>query len=206
MQLCSSLPFVMSENLSFSDTTKYGLKKRRHLLYTLCGRSGEHNMKDNNILITEKIRYYAGDPKRVQHFIKVYTFAKMIGEKEKLPAGEQFILETAAIVHDIGIKPAEDKFGQCGGKLQEQEGPAVAQKLLTELGYPEKVIARVCYLVGHHHTYDGIDGMDYQILVESDFLVNLFEGNASREAIETAYRQMFETGTGKRLMREMFDL
>ena len=106
------------------------------------------------------IRYYAGDPKRIQHFIKVYTFAKMIGEKEKLPAGEQFILETAAIVHDIGIKPAEEKFGQCGGKLQEQEGPAVAQKLLAELGYPEKVIARVCYLVGHHHTYDGIDGMD----------------------------------------------
>ena len=70
------------------------------------------------------IRYYAGDPKRIQHFIKVYTFAKMIGEKEKLPAGEQFILETAAIVHDIGIKPAEEKFGQCGGKMQEQEGPA----------------------------------------------------------------------------------
>ena len=64
-------------------------------------------MKDNNILITEMIRYYAGDPKRIQHFIKVYTFAKMIGEKEKLLAGEQFILETAAIVHDIGIKPAE---------------------------------------------------------------------------------------------------
>ena len=40
-------------------------------------------MKDNNILITEMIRYYAGDPKRIQHFIKVYTFAKMIGEKEK---------------------------------------------------------------------------------------------------------------------------
>ncbi len=44
-----------------------------------------------------------------------------------------------------------------------------------------------------------------RILIEADFLVNLFEGNASREAIETAYRQMFETGTGKRLMREMFD-
>lgn len=150
------------------------------------------------------IRYYASDPKRIQHFIKVYTFAKMIGEKEKLPAGEQFILETAAIVHDIGIKPAEEKFGQCGGKLQEQEGPAVAQKRLTELGYPEKVIARVCYLVGHHHTYDGIDGMDYQILVESDFLVNLYEDGVSGEAVERAGEKIFRTKSGTDILETMF--
>ena len=161
-------------------------------------------MKDNNILITEMIRYYAGDPKRIQHFIKVYTFAKMIGEKEKLPAGEQFILETAAIVNDIGIKPAEEKFGQCGGKLQEQEGPAAAQKLLAELGYPEKVIARVCYLVGHHHTYDGIDGMDYQILVEADFLVNLYEDGVSGEAVERAGEKIFRTKSGTDILETMF--
>lgn len=161
-------------------------------------------MNDNNILITEMIRYYAGDPKRIQHFIKVYTFAKMIGEKEKLPAGEQFILETAAIVHDIGIKPAEEKFGQCGGKLQEQEGPAVVQKLLTDLGYPEKVIARVCYLVGHHHTYDGIDGMDYQILVEADFLVNLYEDGVSGEAVERAGEKIFRTKSGTDILETMF--
>lgn len=161
-------------------------------------------MKDNNILITEMIRYYAGDPKRIQHFIKVYTFAKMIGEKEKLPAGEQFILETAAIVHDIGIKPAEEKFGQCGGKLQEQEGPAVAEKMLKDLGYPEKVITRVCYLVGHHHTYDGIDGMDYQILVEADFLVNLYEDGVSGEAVKRAGEKIFRTKSGTDILETMF--
>ena len=161
-------------------------------------------MKDNNILITEMIRYYAGDPKRIQHFIKVYTFAKMIGEKEKLPAGEQFILETAAIVHDIGIKPAEEKFGQCGGKLQEQEGPAAAQKLLTDLDYPEKVIARVCYLVGHHHTYDSIDDMDYQLLVEADFLVNLYEDGVSGEAVKRAGEKIFRTKSGTDILETMF--
>ena len=161
-------------------------------------------MKDNNILITEMIRYYAGDPKRIQHFIKVYTFAKMIGEKEKLPAGEQFILETAAIVHDIGIKPAEEKFGQCGGKLQEQEGPVVAEKMLKDLGYPEKVITRVCYLVGHHHTYDDIDGMDYQILVEADFLVNLYEDGVSGEAVKRAGEKIFRTESGRDILETMF--
>ena len=37
---------------------------------------------------------------------------------------------------------------------------------------------RICYLIGHHHTYDKIDGTDYQILVDADFLVNLYEEDA----------------------------
>ena len=82
------------------------------------------------------MKYYTGDPKRIQHFIKVYQFAKMIGELEKLPEEVQYILETAAIVHDIGIKPAEEKYGSCGGKLQEQEGPAAAY---TPSGYAPRV-------------------------------------------------------------------
>ena len=53
--------------------------------------------------------------------------------------------------------------------------PPVARQMLTEIGYPQEVVDRVCYLVGHHHTYLDMDGMDYQILVEADFLVNLFE-------------------------------
>ena len=103
-------------------------------------------MWENNILITEMMKYYTGDPKRIQHFIKVYQFAKMIGELEKLPEEVQYILETAAIVHDIGIKPAEEKYGSCGGKLQEQEGPAAAEEMLQRLGYRPEVIDRVCYL------------------------------------------------------------
>ncbi|HBC26771.1 MAG TPA: phosphohydrolase, partial [Ruminococcaceae bacterium] len=50
------------------------------------------------------IDYYAGDPKRIQHFIKVYHFAKMIGEMERVDARTQEILEVSALVHDIGIK------------------------------------------------------------------------------------------------------
>ena len=66
--------------------------------------------------------------------------------------------------------------------------------------------ARVAYLVGHHHTYTQIDGADYQILVEADFLVNLFEGNASREAILAAFAQNFKTQTGRNICREMFGM
>ena len=152
------------------------------------------------------IAYDAGDPMRIHHFLKVHAFARLIGLAEGLDEHTQSVLEAAALVHDIGIHPAEAKYGSSAGKYQEELGPAEAEKLLTGLGWPEADIRRISFLVGHHHTYTAIDGPDYQILVEADFLVNLFEGNASREAIETAYRQMFETGTGKRLMREMFDL
>ncbi len=37
------------------------------------------------------------------------------------------------------------------------------------------VSERVQYLIAHHHTYGNIDEMDYQILVEADFLVNIME-------------------------------
>ena len=163
-------------------------------------------MWENNILITEMMKYYTGDPKRIQHFIKVYQFAKMIGELEKLPEEVQYILETAAIVHDIGIKPAEEKYGSCGGKLQEQEGPELAKELLGKIGVNEEISKRVQYLIGHHHTYNNIDGLDYQILVESDFLVNLYEDGASKEAVETAYNKIFKTEAGKKICREMFGI
>ncbi len=57
--------------------------------------------------------------REVQHFIKVHSFAKLIGEEEHLDEKLLYILEAAAYVHDIGIRPAEAKFGRCDGKLQE---------------------------------------------------------------------------------------
>lgn len=130
-------------------------------------------------LLTEKMIYFnRNDPKRIQHFIKVHRFAQLIGRMEKLDAHTQFITECAALVHDIGIRPAEEKYGHCTGKLQEQEGPAHARRMLEELSIDAADIARVCYLVAHHHTYTDIDGIDYQILVEADFLVNFLRGRS----------------------------
>lgn len=84
---------------------------------------------NHNNLMRAMIHYFAGDPKRIQHFIKVYQFAKLIGEEEELDEGTQDLLEAAALVHDIGIKNAEQKYGACNGKLQEQEGPEEAEKI-----------------------------------------------------------------------------
>ena len=57
----------------------------------------------------------------------------------------------------------------------------------------------MCYLVGHHHTYENIDGMDYQILVEADFLVNFYEDQLPAGAIRTAREKIFRTAAGREL-------
>lgn len=164
----------------------------------------EELSKQDRILIEKMMEYYAGDPKRIQHFLKVYEFARMIGEAEELSEEEMHILRTAAIVHDIGIKVSEEKYQSSGGKYQEQEGPAVALPLLQSLAYRDEVIDRVLYLIAHHHTYHHIEGMDYQILVEADFLVNLYEDGCSGEAAKKADDTIFRTQTGKYYLKLMF--
>ncbi len=159
-----------------------------------------------NKLHLAMIDLYRGDAKRIQHFCKVHSYAKLIAETEKVDEKCLFILEAAALTHDIGIHVCEEKYGDCNGKLQEKEGPEIAKKLLKELGFAEDVSERVQYLIAHHHTYDNIDGMDYQILVEADFLVNIMEDNLSKEAALNAYNHIFKTACGKKICREMFGL
>ena len=157
-------------------------------------------------LIDEMIAYDKGDPRRIQHFMKVHDFARTIGQLEGLDDDTLYILESAAVVHDIGIHVCEEKYGSCEGKLQEKEGPALAKELLEHLGYKQEVIDRVCYLVGHHHTYTNIEGIDYQILVEADFLVNLYEDEVSPDAVCKAYEKIFRTESGKKICRNMFGI
>ena len=61
---------------------------------------------NTSIIINEMIAYYANDPRRINHFLKVYSFSKSIGELEKLDEETQYILEIAAIMHDsiVSIK------------------------------------------------------------------------------------------------------
>lgn len=157
-----------------------------------------------NQLHLKMIELYRGDAKRIQHFCKVHSYAKLIGEMEHVDKDTLFILEAAALTHDIGIHLCEEKYGNCNGKLQEKEGPDLAKKMLSDLGFEDTVSERVQYLIAHHHTYTNIDGIDYQILVEADFLVNMYEDHLPMDAIETAYHKIFKTESGKRICKEMF--
>lgn len=166
--------------------------------------SDSYSKQQLDDLFMDMIAYYDGDPKRIQHFTKVHSYARLIGIGEELDDASLFILEAAAYTHDIGIRVAEEKYGRYDGKLQEQEGPIIAQKMLSQLGFENYIVERICFLIGHHHTYDNIDGLDYQILVEADFLVNLYEDDAGNRAIDKAYKRIFKTETGKKIFRLMF--
>ena len=158
------------------------------------------------LLAMKMIDYDAGDRRRINHFFKVTSYARTIGEREQLDESTLFILTAAALTHDIGIKVSMEKYGNCDGPHQEKEGPPEAEKLLIPLTDDAAFIERVCYLVGHHHTYSNIDGMDYQILVEADFLVNLYEDKEHIKAVRSAYEKIFRTQSGRKLCKEIFAL
>ena len=107
-------------------------------------------------LYMEMIHYYQGDPKHIQHFVKVHDLSRLIGQSEGLDEDTMYVLEAAALVHDIGIKVGMEKYGRSDGKTQEAEGPAAAREMLTALGFQERVIRRVEYLVGHHQGYGSV--------------------------------------------------
>lgn len=157
--------------------------------------------------LTQKIvEYEAGNPKQLQHSLKVHSFAKLIAQSEGVNIRTLFILESAALLHDVGIKAANEKYGHCDEKLQEQEGLAPAQAMMEALEFEEDVIDRICYLVSHHHTYEHVEGIDYRILLEADLLVNLYEENASAERIQAALKKIFRTETGTWLCKTMFGI
>lgn len=149
--------------------------------------------------------YDKGDPMRIHHLLKVHSFAATIGCAEGLDSQTLSTLEVAAIVHDIGIHRSEIEYGSSAGKYQEKEGPAEARRLLEAVGgYTEEQIERVCFLVGHHHTYTHIDAIDYQILVEADFLVNIYEDHLTADAVAKVKERIFKTPTGLRLLDELY--
>ena len=78
------------------------------------------------------------------------------------------------------------------------------RNFLADAGLPAEQVDRVAYLVGHHHTYMGIDGIDYQILIEADYIVNASESGYSPENRKDFLEQHMKTESGKRLLRSTF--
>lgn len=155
--------------------------------------------------LTQKmIRFYQGSLHDINHFLKVTAFARTIGLQEQLDERTQLTLELTAIVHDIACPLCREKYGRASGDLQEQESEALLRPFLAEFNLDEQMRERVIHLVTHHHTYTGVDGMDWQILLEADFLVNACEGNMTREAIESFRDNVFRTPTGITLLNTMY--
>ena len=158
-------------------------------------------------LMRAMINYDSGDVPRIQHFVKVHDFAATIGVSENLDEETQFILEAAAILHDIGIHPAEAKYGNCNGKAQEELGSDEARKLLSEVGgFTDAQIKRICWLIGHHHTHSNVNAADHRILLEADFLVNSFEDNLTVKGIIAFRDNVFRSAYAIDMLNKMWKI
>ena len=160
-----------------------------------------------SLLMRAMIKYDGGDVPRIQHFVKVHDFARMIGVAEDVGSEQLFILEAAAILHDVGIHAAEAKYGNSHGKHQEELGPAEAKKVLADVGgFTEQQTERICWLIAHHHTYTNVTSQDHRILLEADFLVNSFEDNLSKEAIASFRENVFRSPSAIDMLNMMWNL
>ena len=125
---------------------------------------------------------------------------------EHLDPETQYILELAAVVHDIACPLCREKYGNTDGKNQERESDPLVRQFLSETDLTKDQIDRVAFLVSHHHTLTGMHGADYQILIEADYTVNAAEKAYSRENIENFISKVMKTESGKRITRSVFGI
>lgn len=156
-------------------------------------------------VLKKAILYFENDVRRIHHLLKVYAFARNIAMLEGIYDDKLVTIELSAILHDIGIKESERKYNSSSAKYQQLEGPPVAREILKSFDIQPDVLDRVCFIIGNHHTYDRIDDIDFQIIVEADFLVNICEeGLADIHTIRSIKEKYFRTPTGIAYVENMY--
>ena len=151
-------------------------------------------------IMEKMIEFSDGNVHDIDHLIRVWTYAKTIGELEGLDPETQFILEIAAITHDIACPLCREKYGSTNGKYQEREGEPMVRTFLADTDMNLEQIDRIAWLVAHHHTFSDIDGLDWQILVEADYIANASENGYCRENVRNIMAKIMKTESGKRIL------
>ena len=155
-------------------------------------------------IMEKMIAYSNGDRHDIDHLIRVWTFARVIGEGDWLDTETQFVLEAAAITHDIACPLCRVKYGYTNGKYQEREGEALVRRFFADSDLPREQIERIVWLVGHHHSFAEIGCMDHQILLEADFLANAAENGYSLKKRQFFEERFLKTESGARLLHALF--
>jgi len=116
------------------------------------------------------VDFFEDDFRRIDHAQQVLYFSKEIATHKD--GADLDIVIACALLHDVGIKPAEAKFGYNNGKLQEEYGPAVADELLQSIDFPPDKIVKVKEIIGNHHSPSRYPYIELDILKEADAIVN----------------------------------
>ena len=151
--------------------------------------AAKQRTQDVNRVALRMKQYYRGDMDKVQHFVRVYTLAKSIGELEHLNDEEQFDLELAAVVHNV-----------------EGDRIPVVRDILRECGVTEAAAMKVCHMVENVENYEHIGTLDHQILIEAKLIVDFKEQNTPEKEIIRKAEDLFLTNTGKLFLKRAFHL
>ena len=130
----------------------------------------DEDMKKMLLKILED--YFGSDVSRIDHAKRVLRFAEELLAEE--PA-DPVVVIAAAVLHDVGIKAAEEKYGASTGKRQEEEGPPIVRSMLTKLDYRPRVVDEICEIVAHHHSPGTLETLNFKVLCDADMLVNLWK-------------------------------
>lgn len=160
-------------------------------------------MTDKDRLLAAMEAYFGTDARRIDHARKVTEWAERIMAGE---GGDGSVIIAAGVLHDIGIKEAERKYGSAAGNLQEREGPPVARELLDGLGFPAAAIDEICDIIAHHHSPGVLTTTNFNVLYDADWMVNLRDEYdiRDREKLANIIDRVFMTGTGKELARQLY--
>jgi putative nucleotidyltransferase with HDIG domain len=151
----------------------------------------------------EMKKYFGKDFKRVNHAFKVARYAEQI---LKMEGGNPMVVLGSAYLHDVGIREAERKYGSTSCHCQEQEGAVIAREILERLDVQKEVTEEICDIIGHHHHPRDEERLNFQILYEADWLVNMEEDGIpkDREKLKEIIDKLFRTVTGKQLAEKLF--
>ena len=165
-------------------------------------------MLDNDVirerLIDDMKGLFGDDQRRIDHVLEVFNHAQQIRTEE---GGSELVVESAAILHDIGIHEAERKYGSSAGKYQEIEGPSIARRIMVKHGITEPDMDHICRIIENHHSARDIDTLEFRIIWDADWLVNLPDvyPEATQDKLATLINKIFKTETGKRNARQLYD-
>ena len=156
-------------------------------------------LKEN--LIESMKEYFGEDQERIKHSLKVTDFAEKLIELHDSEVINEKVIIFSAILHDVGIKKAEAKYGSSVGKYQEIEGPPIAREILSSFNINKDIVEEICEIIGNHHSPGSIDSDNFKILYDADWLVNLPQTYNLYKIKEVELKSLIErvylTETGK---------
>jgi hypothetical protein len=135
-----------------------------------------------NQVVDRMIHSIFPDTARINRCLKVYHYAMSIAEAEGCEGDSYVAVCLSAILRGIIDGPE----------------PSIAQKILSDLDFPQSAKDRAIYLIENRQADEKTDSLDSQILIESDYLVKFKDEGMSPSSIRSIKKEVFKTESGKR--------